>query len=214
MSVWNFWSKFYDRLWVQQVSLRPTRRAVIEKLTGMLPVGARVLDVGCGIGELLGELSLALAVGKSGQTPFLLGMDGSSGMIEQARKRHSALTFEVCDVSGICSLAAAKEDRFDALLCTHSLPYYDTPDKVLRDMSEVMAPGGILILAQASSNSMYDAMALSLVKLTTGKASYYSIDSLRELAAERFDVESVERVRTSWFMPSIVMVTLRVKAFG
>lgn len=213
MSVWNFWAKFYDRLWVQHVSLRPTRRNVVEKLKGKLPKSARVLDVGCGIGELLCDVSILLASenSRSEIKPFLLGIDASPGMIDRARQCHPELAFKVWDVSELSALTEASVERFDAVMCTHSLPYYDTPDKVLCDMAEVLIPGGLLIMAQASSNSIYDAMALSMVKLTTGKASYYSIEVLKQLAEKRFDILSVDRVRTAWFMPAIVMLTLKSK---
>jgi len=221
--VWDFWSKFYERLWVQKVSLGPTRRAVAAKLAGRLRAESRVLDVGCGIGELLGEL--ALEAGKAQKTSAALdgceaaigqftGIDASLGMIAKARRRHPELTFEVRDASALRGLVRTNQEheKFDVVLCTHSLPYYADPDQVLADMAAVMAPEGVLVLAQASANSTYDAAVLSLVKLTTGTASYYSVDALKQMAAGLFVVESVEKVKTAWFMPSIILMVLRLKA--
>lgn len=221
--VWDFWSKFYERLWVQKVSLGPTRRAVAEKLAGRMRADSRVLDVGCGIGELLGELAMeagdaqktgAAADGREAAIGQFTGIDASPGMIAKARRRHPELTFEVRDASALRGLVPTdhERERFDVVLCTHSLPYYADPAKVLADMAAIMAPEGVLVLAQASANSVYDAAALSLVKLTTGTASYYSVDALKRMAAGLFVVESVEKVRTAWFMPSIILMVLRLKA--
>ncbi|MDK9711858.1 methyltransferase domain-containing protein [Acidaminobacter sp.] len=221
--VWDFWSNFYERLWVQKVSLGPTRRAVAAKLAGRLRADSRVLDVGCGIGELLGELALeagvaqktsAAADGREATIGQFTGIDASPGMIAKARRRHPELTFEVRDASALRGLVlnAHEREKFDVVLCTHSLPYYADPAKVLADMAAIMAPDGVLVLAQASANSTYDAAVLSLVKLTTGTASYYSVDALKQMAAGFFVVESVEKVKTAWFMPSIILMVLRLKA--
>ena len=226
--VWDFWSRFYDRLWVQRVSLGPTRRAVAAKLAGRLSPATRVLDVGCGIGELLGELFQGavkdsagrFADGHESSPGLFLGVDASPGMIERARNRHPELTFEVRDASRLRGLTVGDEDQgqgqsgFDVILCTHSLPYYADPERVLADMAALLGPGGVLMLAQASANSFYDEAVLSLVKLTTGTASYYSIEALKRLAAARFEVASVEKVPTAWFMPSIILMVLRLKEPG
>lgn len=220
--VWDFWSKFYERLWVQKVSLGPTRRAVAAKLAGRLTATSRVLDVGCGIGELLGELAQgagefqkpgAYADGREVTIGQFTGIDASPGMIAKAKRRHPELTFEVRDASELRGIVAPEhgQDKFDVVLCTHSLPYYADPDHVLADMAAVMATEGVLVLAQASANSIYDAAALSLVKLTTGTASYYSVEALKQMAAGLFDVVSVEKVKTVWFMPSIILMVLRLK---
>lgn len=212
----------YERLWVQRVSLGPTRRAVMGKLAGRLTPATRVLDVGCGIGELLGEVAREVdaLVKTEGMGAARLtigqftGVDVSPGMVGKARRRHPELTFEVRDVAAVRGLTEGPESGgpFDVVLCTHSLPYYANPDQVFEDLAAVMAPGGVLVLAQASTNSFYDAAVLSMVKLTTGTASYYSIEALKSMAAARFEVESVEKVPTAWFMPSIVLMVLRLKA--
>ncbi|SCZ79001.1 methyltransferase [Acidaminobacter hydrogenoformans] len=220
--VWDFWSNFYERLWVQRVSLGPTRRAVLARLAGRLTPETRVLDVGCGIGELLGEVAREVdALEKTEGTGAVrltigqfTGVDASPGMIAKARRRHPELSFEVRDASALRWLIEAAdpgEKKFDVVMCTHSLPYYADPVQVLEDMAAVLAPGGMLVLAQASANSTYDAAVLSMVKLTTGTASYYSVEALKTMAAGRFEVESVEKVPTAWFMPSIVLMVLRLK---
>lgn len=221
MSVWDFWAQFYERLWVQKVSLGPTRRGVIAKMAGRLSASSRVLDVGCGIGELLGELAHVVGVrgtevpleAETGPGGLWLGVDASPGMIERAKRRHPELAFEVRDASSLKGLVEGqgRSRGFDALLCTHSLPYYAQPELVLEDMASVLAPEGVLVLAQASTNSMYDAVVLSMVKMTTGKASYYSVEALRDMAARWFEVESVEKIRTAWFMPSIVLMVLKLR---
>jgi SAM-dependent methyltransferase len=54
----------------------------------LIPEGARVLELGCGIGELLAALKPAQGV----------GVDFSAPMVEVARQRHSSLEFCVGDI--------------------------------------------------------------------------------------------------------------------
>ncbi|TKT72414.1 glycosyltransferase [Afipia massiliensis] len=57
----------------------------------LIPAGARVLEIGCGTGDTLAALSPSQGV----------GVDFSSGMIDQARKLHPHLTFFVGDVEDV-----------------------------------------------------------------------------------------------------------------
>jgi SAM-dependent methyltransferase len=54
----------------------------------LIPEGARVLELGCGTGDLLAAL----------KPSFGVGVDFSAGMIAEARKAHPALTFVLGDI--------------------------------------------------------------------------------------------------------------------
>src|SRR5881409_2748801 len=54
----------------------------------LIPEGARVLELGCGTGHLLGKLKPSLGV----------GVDFSEGMIAEARKSNPELTFLLGDI--------------------------------------------------------------------------------------------------------------------
>jgi SAM-dependent methyltransferase len=64
-------------------------RRRLQQVYGLLaPAGSRVLEIGCGRGDLLASLKPAYGV----------GIDFAPGMIEVARSRHPGLKFLVCDV--------------------------------------------------------------------------------------------------------------------
>ena len=54
----------------------------------LIPEGARVLELGCGTGDMLAAL----------EQSFGVGVDFSAGMIAQARQAHPGLTFFVGDI--------------------------------------------------------------------------------------------------------------------
>ena len=71
----------------------------------LIPPGARVLDIGCGIGDTLAALQPSLGV----------GVDFSPAMINVARKNHPNLDFHVGDVEDPTTIAAVGE-TFDFIL--------------------------------------------------------------------------------------------------
>ena len=54
MNIWDFWAKRYNRLWVQKYSLKPTREYLLKVID--LSIQEKILDLGCGPGELIQEL--------------------------------------------------------------------------------------------------------------------------------------------------------------
>jgi ubiquinone/menaquinone biosynthesis C-methylase UbiE len=91
-----------------------------------------VLDIGCGNGALLNALSGRIASGR--------GVDESSGMIEQAKRRnaaHSHLDFSVIDGPRLPFADAS----FDVVISLMSFRYLDW-DPLLAEIKRVMRPGG------------------------------------------------------------------------
>ena len=76
--------------------------------------GARVLELGCGTGELLAALKPAYGV----------GVDFSAAMIEEARKAHPHLTFLVGDVED-GSFMRELSGPFDVILVVDTLGALD-----------------------------------------------------------------------------------------
>src|SRR6266545_7233717 len=63
-------------------------REVERLVKSLVAPGSRILEVGCGLGDLLSSLEASRAV----------GIDASPRMIELARARHPGLDLQVCDV--------------------------------------------------------------------------------------------------------------------
>lgn len=105
-------------------------------LDARVPAGARVLDVGCGNGALLGLLAPRLASG--------VGVDASPRMIDRARARnagHTHLRFEPIDGPRL-PLPDASVDVVISLL---SFRYLDW-DPIMQEFARVLAPGGRLLV--------------------------------------------------------------------
>jgi len=200
--VWNFWAPRYKNLWVQKVSLKPTRTKVlslIEKSFKSKTIGSYI-DIGCGVGELIGEIESEFVTENS------YGLDYSSSMIDIASKLKLKTKWFCEDIHEF-----ETENKMDLILCTHSFPYYRDQKYVLNKISRMLKSDGILLIAFASKNSFYDALCMSMLKLTTGKATYPSVNKFIELASDDLNHLSTTRVKEKWYMPSIYIFEMEPK---
>jgi len=206
--IWDFWSKHYERLWVQKWSLKPTREAVLEELKGMYPEDGEftLLDAGCGVGELLQEISETFPRAK------LFGLDYSMGMTEKSRERvpGGIICHQAVEELEVINKTVFPE-TFDVILCTHSFPYYRDQQRVLRLFHRRLKEKGLLILAFASETTFYDRRIMPLVKLTTGNAGYPSDKELQRMTADLFRIEKEENAAIHFWMPTLLFAVLRKK---
>jgi ubiquinone/menaquinone biosynthesis C-methylase UbiE len=205
---YDFWSHRYDQLWTQKYSLGPSRAKVIEFLRSLRCDPARpfrLLDMGCGTGQLLQEIAGAFP--QHGRLE-LKGIDASPGMIEVARTKDYGRPV-VLEVRSIDE-ADEPAGSFDLIACTHSLHYYPDPLVALGKLSRWLRPGGHCILVQAFTNTRYDRVALVIVRLLGGRCVYYSIPTmLGHLADHGFEVVSVEPFKLRRYMPTIAAIAAR-----
>ena len=199
-NIWNFWADKYDKLWVQKYSLKPTRDYITSALTEINKNDKmEVLDLGCGPGELISELTNIF------KNIEITGIDFSEKMLEISNKRNPLATHIKMDTAELSKL----EGKFDIIICTHSLPYYKEPKNVFKQLHRVLSSDGKILVGFASGNSFYDKFVLSFVKLTTGKANYPSDNNFEQLISPYFNVENLKIIKEKFFMPRIAVYTLK-----
>ncbi len=105
---------------------------VLRLVQSLIMPKARVLEIGCGLGELLASLDASRKV----------GFDISPRMIELAKKRHPELELRVCDLES----DALPEGPFDAILLSDVVGHLDDIQRGLSRLSGLLAPGGRVIV--------------------------------------------------------------------
>jgi SAM-dependent methyltransferase len=213
--IWNFWAKYYDRLLLQRVSLQPTRALVCEKIRAIknqskpaaqpphLPDNKaskeipclEILDMGCGTGQLYGDLLHTLEEIKF----HYLGVDSSGAMLEQALEKYPKANFFQSDVMDVIP----DQEFFDLIVCSHSFPYYSNGEAALQKMAGMLKPGGQLLLSQACTDTTYDAVILKLTGLTTSQAVYRSSQEMIELGTPLFRELHSFRISENFLVPSL-----------
>lgn len=99
----------------------------------------RILDVGCGVGDLAARLAADLSDGA------VLGVDSSASMVERARRVNARgnVSFAVADVRDLASVAPA--GSVDLVVSTAMLHWLPGPEHpvALRQIHRVLRPGGL-----------------------------------------------------------------------
>lgn len=120
-SIIQFWMKSFYKPVVSEVSLAD---------------GERLLDVGCGTGNLLNELS-------SKYEGSFYGVDLSEKMIEEAKNKLSSDNLKVGDVHSL----PFKDNYFDYVISTEAFHHYRNQEKALWEMKRVAKNSGEVIVS-------------------------------------------------------------------
>lgn len=83
--------------------------------------GERILDIGCGTGDLANKLSLL--------DVDVVGVDRSASMIENAKKKYPSVDFKVKDI-----LDLGYENEFDAVFSNAVLHWVKSPEQALKEI--------------------------------------------------------------------------------
>ncbi len=159
---WDRWARFYD---LAERSNRRVNRAAAVRVGSLIPPGACVLDCAAGTGEF----SLAAA----GRASSVLCTDLSLPMLDRARRKAEKrgltnIRFARRDVTALSD----REGSFDAVIAANVLHLLPEPEKAVRELWRVAAPGGRLILPtylQGRAGAAYGAM----IKIYQGVGFHY-----------------------------------------
>ena len=197
--VWEKLAHKYNNLWVQKYSLGPTRREVKKIIYPLLDTGKElnILDIGCGTGQLIKEISNDYA------NFNYRGIDVAANMIEEAKKNNqgSKAVFQVCPVENYKT-----EDKYDVIICTHSFPYFPDKELMMKKIANMCKENGQVIIVNSSTNSPKDLIINFFLKATTSKAKYLSIPKMKDLAQNAgLTVVNTGIIRERWYMPTIAL---------
>jgi ubiquinone/menaquinone biosynthesis C-methylase UbiE len=142
------------RLMEQGAMLEDLTRDLLSR-AGLAP-GMRVLDVGCGVGDV--SLLAARIVGEKGS---VLGVDRSAPSLEIARGRAKRRA-ELCETANISFVEAdlntfEPDGTFDAIIGRLVLLYVPERASMLRRLTQSLRPGGVMAMQEYDTSSMAQA---------------------------------------------------------
>jgi ubiquinone/menaquinone biosynthesis C-methylase UbiE len=130
------------RLLLQAEMLRPITERLLRRAG--LREGMRVLDMGCGAGDVT-----MLAAAIVGRTGSVVGVDQSKEAINLARQRAAEGNFGNAsfEVAALPDLATPK--AFDVAIGRYLLVHQSDPAAFLRDIATCVKPGGLIVCHEA-----------------------------------------------------------------
>jgi ubiquinone/menaquinone biosynthesis C-methylase UbiE len=176
----------YDRKWAFYID--STARETLSRLK-IVP-GDRVLDVGCGTGELLARIAA-----KSSGTR-LAGLDPVPEMLARAKEK---LSSEADLRVGYADSLPWPDGSFDIVLSCNVFHYIQHPLVAIREMERVLRPGGQMVITDWCDD--YLACRICNVYLRLTRRSFFKTYrqseclSLLEKAGQR---PSIERYKINW----------------
>lgn len=132
----------------------------------------KILDVGCGTGNVLIKLS-------GNKDLSLHGLDISEKMIEIAKKN---LGDKAELKAGDSEYMPWEDNSFDVIVCNASFHHYPNPEKVLIEMKRVLKSSGTLIIGDPTAPIIYRQMINLYCKISNnGDYRIYSKKEIEEL---------------------------------
>jgi ubiquinone/menaquinone biosynthesis C-methylase UbiE len=132
--LFDVWSRFYDLEWVQRAVYRPEQDAVLAALGAER--ARRVLDLGCGTGQLAHRLR------RTDTHVRVVGCDFSAGMLRAAAARDPRVAWVQGDALRLPFATAA----FDAVVSTQAFHWFPDQARALWEIARVLRPGGAFVL--------------------------------------------------------------------
>ncbi len=165
--------------------------------------GTRVLDVACGPGYV--------AAAAAARGADALGVDFSSEMVQEARRRHPGVRFEEGDAEQLPFPAS----NFDAVVTNYGMLHFGRPERALAEARRVLRPGGRVAFAvwETPDHAIGFGIVLGAIQkhgdlnvpIPPGPPFFRFSDpeeSMRALLAAGFSNPIISRVPQAWRLPS------------
>ena len=144
---WDRWAESFDGGgWIHRY-LRDAQSKVLSLLDAKEDI--HFLDVGCGTGWAIGEVS-AMVNCKG----VFYGVDLSSKMIEKAKENYSGKE-NVHFIKANAESIPLDDDFFDVIICTNSFHHYLHPDRAMNEFYRLLKKGGKVYVMDATTDVWY-----------------------------------------------------------
>lgn len=159
----------------------------------------RVIDIGCGTGNLCGELSNAIEV---------LGIDQSLEMIEHAKSKYPKMNFKI----GNFLDKAVIKNNFDIVVTSyafHSLTY-EEKKIAINNMVEYLSDGGKIIIVDFMFNNEKERLRCREELISNGKDDlwevinkkyYTNVDEIKKyINTIGFEIKAEHIINFTWIV--------------
>ena len=180
----DLWSRVYDAAWVQRITYYPVHDPVLDALRDARP--ARLLDLGCGTGQLTSRLAARFPPAR------VVGCDFSAGMLDRAGSRGRAIDLVQSDAGDLPFAAGS----FDVVVSTEAFHWFPDQGAALAECFRVLRPGGRLLIATVNTPAAALSSVIYLGSRLAGEPFYWPSrsEARRWVEAAGFRIERRQRV--------------------
>lgn len=174
---WDEQAARYDSAKARNDGYYSALKAVFERAVPREDRG-RVLDVGCGTGQILVNLRPTVGV----------GIDLSEQMIRQARARYADrddLRFYVMDAEAAASLEEGGAEGFDVVISSDLLEHVPAWETVVDAMAAACRPGGLIVVSTPNPGWALPLWVLEKMKLKMPEGPHEFVSGKRIAARLR-----------------------------
>src|SRR5690606_18873619 len=132
----DWYNEFYRSIMTE---LPPWYRALIPDLMGELTPATKLVELGCGQGHVL---RLLAKEGKLSETN-IWGVDQSQTAVDLVKQHLPSARLEAGDIYDL----KLPKQHFDVCLLMETIEHLEQPAPALRNVFNVLAPGGVLYLS-------------------------------------------------------------------
>lgn len=138
----------YDKLWGSTSNLEAFRAEanhvrdkltleIVDQIENLMQSDAKVVDIGCGVGDLLGEVQRRKPlINVSGLDFSLKAVEGARAALPHGEFRHFVIDRKL----------PYESESFDLVLCTDVLEHLEHPRLVAAELVRICRPGGIVAI--------------------------------------------------------------------
>lgn len=137
------------------------KNALFEKIASLLDLDRnrnyKVLDVGCGHGDLLGRISDSI-----GHESYLLGIDEAEHSVESAKESYPNLEFRREKFTDSFSF---NDNSFDIVVSVDTLECIPNKSALINEIHRVLAPGGKVLFAHWDwDTQVYNSTNIAIIR--------------------------------------------------
>lgn len=187
--IFRWWSHVYDRPIFQWTIFARVHRRLLEAASALEP--KRVLDIGCGTGELL------MSVARHWPRAELSGVDLSPDMLAKAFSKDYGRPVHFAE--GSVYELPFESDAFDLVLNSISSHFYLEGERAFSEMARVLQSGGTLLQASLTTGVLGRVPKLAHRSVVVPGAVYRGPGDQRRL----IEGAGLEFVESTSILPSV-----------